>query len=115
LAEVTQQIHSFRASGVMAAQRPFAAASDSMALRKSGGSLCIALVVKLVTRTLLPPEVMTSCRALRSSQSVRHVVKDVGHCVRDDRRLQTVAPEQSPCDKAKRRRSGENVCNHFGR
>ena len=39
LAEVTQQIHSFRASGVMAAQRLFAAASDSMALRKSGGSL----------------------------------------------------------------------------
>ncbi len=39
LAEVTQQIHSLRASGVMSAQRPFAASSDSMALRKSGGSL----------------------------------------------------------------------------
>ena len=39
LAEVTQQIHSFRASGVIAAQRPFAAASHSMALRKSAGSL----------------------------------------------------------------------------
>ena len=41
LADVTQQIHSFRASGVIAAQRPFAAASDSMALRKSDGSLWI--------------------------------------------------------------------------
>jgi hypothetical protein len=50
LADVTQQIHSFRASGVMAVQRPLAAASDSMARRKSGGSLwivpsAIALVV----------------------------------------------------------------------
>jgi hypothetical protein len=40
LADVTQQIHSFRASGVMSAQRPFAVASDSMALRKSAGKLC---------------------------------------------------------------------------
>lgn len=39
LAEMTQQIHSFRASGVMAAQRFFAAASEAMALRKSAGSL----------------------------------------------------------------------------
>jgi hypothetical protein len=38
-ADVTQQIHSFRASGVMLSQRIFAAASDSMALRKSAGSL----------------------------------------------------------------------------
>ena len=45
LAEVTQQIHSFRASGVMVAQRPFAAASDSMALRKSAGSLWIVPLV----------------------------------------------------------------------
>jgi hypothetical protein len=39
LADVTQQIHSFRANGVIAAQRLFAAAADSMALRKSGGNL----------------------------------------------------------------------------
>lgn len=38
-ADVTQQIHSLRASGVMLAQRFFAATSDWMALRKSGGSL----------------------------------------------------------------------------
>lgn len=38
LADVTQQIHSFRASGVMATQRSFAAPSDSMARRKSVGS-----------------------------------------------------------------------------
>jgi hypothetical protein len=42
LADVTQQIHSFRASGVISAQRLFAAPSDSMALRKSDGSLWIA-------------------------------------------------------------------------
>jgi hypothetical protein len=41
LADVTQQIHSFRASGVIAAHRLFAAASESMALRRSDGSLWI--------------------------------------------------------------------------
>jgi hypothetical protein len=44
-ADVTQQIHSFRASGVMLAQRSFAARSASMALRKSAGSLCTIPVV----------------------------------------------------------------------
>jgi hypothetical protein len=39
LAEVTQQIHSFRANGVISAQRLLAVALDSMALRKSAGSL----------------------------------------------------------------------------
>jgi hypothetical protein len=52
LADVTQQIHSFRANGVIAAHKPFAAASDSMALRKSDGSLWIALpaIVLVVMR-----------------------------------------------------------------
>jgi len=40
LADVTQQIHSFRASGVISVQRLFAAALDSMAFRISAGSLC---------------------------------------------------------------------------
>jgi hypothetical protein len=40
LADVTQQIHSFRASGVISVQTLFAAALDSMAFRKSAGSLC---------------------------------------------------------------------------
>ena len=40
LADVTQQIHSFRASGVISVQRLSAAASDSIAFRKSSGSLC---------------------------------------------------------------------------
>jgi hypothetical protein len=40
LADVTQQIHSFRARGVISTQSLFAAALDSMASRKSGGSLC---------------------------------------------------------------------------
>ena len=49
LAEVTQQIHSFRASGLIAAQRPFAAASDSMALRKSAGNLwSVPFVIALI-------------------------------------------------------------------
>ncbi len=39
LADVTQHIHSFRAIGVIAAQRLLAAASDTMAVRKSAGSL----------------------------------------------------------------------------
>ena len=40
LAEVTQQIHSFRANVVISAQRLLAVALDSMAFRKSSGSLC---------------------------------------------------------------------------
>ena len=41
-AEMTQQIHSFRARGVISDQRPFAVALDSMAFRKSAGSLWTA-------------------------------------------------------------------------
>ena len=40
LAELTQQIHSFRANGVKSFQAACAAASEPMALRKSGGVLC---------------------------------------------------------------------------
>lgn len=40
LADVTQQIHSLRASGVMSAHTSFAIESDSIALRKSAGILC---------------------------------------------------------------------------
>jgi hypothetical protein len=36
-AEVTQQIHSFRASGVISAQTPFTVRSDSIAFRRSTG------------------------------------------------------------------------------
>jgi hypothetical protein len=43
LGEVTQQIHSFRASGVISSQTRFAAASDAIAFRKSAGSLCTDL------------------------------------------------------------------------
>ena len=39
LAEVTQQIHSFLASGVISAQRFLAVALDSTAFRKSAGNL----------------------------------------------------------------------------
>ena len=40
LAEVTQHIHSLRASGVMLAHTSVTIASDSIALRKSAGILC---------------------------------------------------------------------------
>jgi len=39
-AEVTQQIHSLRARGVMLAHASVTIASDSIALRKSAGILC---------------------------------------------------------------------------
>jgi len=53
-ADVTQQIHSFCASGVIAAQRLFTAASDSMALRKSDGSLWMTptAIARIVMRQL---------------------------------------------------------------
>jgi hypothetical protein len=71
-ADVTQQIHSFRASGVMLAQRSFAARSASMALRKSAGSLCTIPVVAVFfvavffvamdqfTASVLPPTMTLS-------------------------------------------------------
>jgi len=40
LADVTQHIHSLRASGVMLAHTSVTIASDSIALRKSGGIRC---------------------------------------------------------------------------
>jgi hypothetical protein len=40
LTQLTTQIHSFRASAVISVQALFAAALDSMAFRKSAGSLC---------------------------------------------------------------------------
>ena len=40
LAETTQQIHSFRASGVRSFQAAFVVASEPRALRKSAGVLC---------------------------------------------------------------------------
>jgi hypothetical protein len=40
LAEITQQIHSFRASGVKSFQAARVVASESRALRKSNGVLC---------------------------------------------------------------------------
>jgi hypothetical protein len=48
-ADVTQQIHSFRASGVISAHTPFTATSDSMALRKSDGSLWIMRKIRRVS------------------------------------------------------------------
>jgi hypothetical protein len=55
LADVTQQIHSFRASGVRSAHRLLAAALDSMACRKSAGSLWTvppAIFLVVIDRTV---------------------------------------------------------------
>jgi hypothetical protein len=41
-ADVTQQIHSLRASGVMSAHTSFTTGSESIALRKSAGNRCTA-------------------------------------------------------------------------
>jgi hypothetical protein len=66
LADMTQQIHSFRASGVMAAQRLLAATSDSMALRKSDGRLWSApagtglVVIRELRRAVSRPTIMPS-------------------------------------------------------
>ena len=56
LADVTQQIHSFRASGVISTQRLLAAALDSMALRRSAGSVWIVppVIFFVVIRRTVP-------------------------------------------------------------
>jgi hypothetical protein len=41
-ADVTQQIHSLRASGVISAQTSFTIGSDAIAFPKSAGNLCTA-------------------------------------------------------------------------
>lgn len=88
-AEVTQQIHSFRARGVMAAQRRSARASDSMALRKSAGSLwivplLIALVVMRQSRSVsqgspvIGPHRPTMTRTIASGRIRRKRLSHLG-------------------------------------
>src|SRR5579875_3681410 len=57
LADVTQQIHSLRASGVISAHTSFTMGSDSIALRRSAGILCNAplAVSSLVMLSYLSP------------------------------------------------------------
>src|SRR4029453_1336845 len=74
LADVTQQIHSFRASGVISVQTLFAAALDSMAFRKSAGSLCtvppaIFCVVIRLTVPVSPNETEISHAGCRGKHS----------------------------------------------
>lgn len=52
LTEIVQQIHSFRAKGVMSSQRASAFASPASAFRKSGGSGCAT-----------PPEILAAIPA----------------------------------------------------
>jgi hypothetical protein len=60
LAEVTQQIHSFRASGVKSFQAACVVASKPRAFRKSAGVLCTgpALLSVFVMVFSLPAEVL---------------------------------------------------------
>ena len=55
LADVTQQIHSLRARGVMSAHTPFATESASIAERKSAGILCGKPVATPFALTLFNP------------------------------------------------------------
>jgi hypothetical protein len=101
-ADVTQQIHSFRASGVIAAHRLVAAPSDSMALRKSAGILwtappAIALVVMMrhLRAPILPPTVRLapSTREPESRLSWMAVIR----VPNDDRRSAArAAPRRRP-------------------
>ncbi len=56
LPEVTQQIHSLRASGVISAHTARAFGSDEIAFRKSAGTLCTApaAIPFLIINTILP-------------------------------------------------------------
>lgn len=58
LADVTQHIHSLRASGVMLAHTSVTIASDSIALRKSAGILCT--VPEAIGCRAMAPGVYTS-------------------------------------------------------
>ena len=72
LADVTQQIHSLRASGVISAQTIFAMASDAIALLKSAGRrctgpgdfVCFAITLSEPPRTFLPWEILYNCAAV---------------------------------------------------
>lgn len=64
LADVTQHIHSLRASGVMLAHTSVTSASDSIALRKSAGILCTVpeaigcrAIVPVVYSSLTVPQI----------------------------------------------------------
>src|SRR3989344_1288152 len=48
LPEITQQIHSFRASDVMSSHTAWAGLAEAMAFRKSLGNLCGGSVVKIL-------------------------------------------------------------------
>lgn len=63
-ADVTQQIHSFLASGVMSAQRRFTVPSDSMALRKSDGSAWT-----------VPPEIALAAMGLLRNSNTERVAE----------------------------------------
>ena len=91
-ADVTQQIHSFRASGVMSAHRFLAVALDSMALRKSSGSLCTVpsagfciLILRSVSvspNSGLPPgENVVAEAILRSSSRLTAAICSPSCCV----------------------------------
>src|SRR6185437_402217 len=78
LADVTQHIHSLRASGVMLAHKSATIASDSIALRKSAGILCTvpeaigcrAMVFRRVYRLLAIPQIRRAALGLNDAYAV---------------------------------------------
>ena len=55
LPDITQQIHSLRASGVILPHTAFAALEEARAFRRSAGILCTTLlVIRLFYQTLYP-------------------------------------------------------------
>jgi len=75
LADVIQHIHSLRASGVMLTHTSVTTASDSIALRKSGGILC-TVPDAIGGRVMVP----------WSLQVTGHSANPVPDCNRSDRR-----------------------------
>ena len=56
--EVTQHIHSFRANGVMSCQRASTFGVETMAFRKSSGSLCTVPVAMLALMSFIVPNLI---------------------------------------------------------
>lgn len=84
-ADVTQQIHSLRASGVMSAHTFFTIESDSIALRRSVGILCtmpvarslVAIVVMFALRDRRPQSDNRRDRGRRRQSNRRHTLDAV--------------------------------------
>jgi hypothetical protein len=114
LADVTQQIHSFRARGVISAQRLFAATSDARALRKSGGSLWIAppaIALESVALIVPPPfpiamiGIRRQLKAVSAYGALIAVEHDIRQCASLKRRANSLLFRDGSIDNYNRRES----------